>query len=60
MRRKKNEEQTEAQTSPEVQDTKALNQEAEDAVVAAQWEQARRLGIVDLYPESINPEKPQE
>lgn len=41
----------------EPQDTKALNQEAEDNMVKAQWETAKRLGLTEGYhAESINPD----
>ena len=43
------------------QDTKALNQEHEDAVVKAQWAQAKALGLTEgVHAESLNPEKPKE
>lgn len=44
----------------EPQDSKALNKEAEDKIVAAQWEQAKRLGLLEQHGESINAEKPKE
>lgn len=43
------------ETTP--QDTKAMNQEAEDNLVKAQWEQAKRLGLTEgLHAESLNPD----
>lgn len=38
----------------DTEDKRSLNQQAEDAIIAAQWEQARRLGLTDLHKDSIN------